>query len=83
MIRFSLRTLLLVVMGFAILCGLFTSRGLSQTLFHALLVAAFAIPGGSYGYDVGQSSWSMTIGMSAAAVAGTLLVSAAILIVGW
>ncbi len=83
MTRFSLRTLLLVVMGFAILCGLFTSRGLSATTFHTLLVAAFAIPGGSYGYDVGQTSWSTTIGTSAAAVVGTVLVSAAILIVDW
>ena len=81
--RFSLRTLLLAVMGFAILCGLFTSRGLNATLAHALLVAAFAIPGGSYGHDVGRSSWSTTIGTSVAAVVGTLLVSAAVLIVDW
>ena len=81
--RFSLRTLLLAVMGFAILCGLLTSRGLSATTVHALLVVAFAIPGGSYGHDVGRTSWSMTIGTSAAAVLGTLLVSAAVLIADW
>ena len=83
MTRFSLRTLLLAVMGVAILCGLFTSRGLNATTAHTLLVAAFAIPGGSYGYDVGRSSWSTTIGTSAAAIAGTVLVSAAVLIADW
>ncbi len=79
-IRFSLRTLLLVTAGFAVLCGLFTSGGMNATLFHTLLVLAFAIPGGSYGFDVGRSSRSVAIGTSIAAVAGTLLVSAIVLI---
>ena len=78
--RFSLRTLLLATAGFAILCGLFTSRGLDATLVHTLLVLAFAIPGGSYGYDVGGSSRSVAVGTSVAAVAGTLLVSAMVLL---
>jgi hypothetical protein len=80
MIRFSLRTLLLVTMGFAILCGLFTSRGMDATLFHTLLVLAFAIPGGSFGFDVGRSSRSIAVGTSVSAVLGTLLVAAAVLV---
>jgi hypothetical protein len=78
--QFSLRTLLLSVMGFAILCGLFTSRGLNVTLFHTLLVLAFAIPGGSYGFDVGRSSRSVAVGTSVAAVVGTLSICGAVLI---
>jgi hypothetical protein len=78
--QFSLRTLLLTVMGFAVLCGLFTSRGLNATLFHTLLVLAFAIPGGSYGYDVGRSSRSVAVGTSVAAVAGTVWVCASVLL---
>jgi hypothetical protein len=80
MIRFSLRTILLATMGFAMLCGLFTSRGWNATVFHTLLVLAFAIPGGSYGFDIGRSSRSAAIGTSIAAVAGTLVVSAVVLI---
>ena len=79
MSRFSLRTLLLATFGFATLCGLFTSRGLSADFFHALLVLAFAIPGGSYGFDVTRSSRGVAVGSSVAAVAGTVLVSAIIL----
>jgi hypothetical protein len=78
--QFSLRTLLLTVMGFAILCGLFTSGGLNATLAHTLLVLAFAIPGGSYGFDVGRSSRSVVVGTSVAAVVGTVSVCAAVLV---
>lgn len=83
MSRYSLRTLLLATAGVAVLCGLFTSRGLSATVFHTLLVLAFAVPGGSYGFDVGGSSRSVAVGTSIAAVVGTLLVSAVILILDW
>ena len=79
-IRFSLRTLLLATMGFAIFCGLSTPCGLSETAIHTLLVLAFAIPGGSYGYDVRPSSRGIAVGASVAAVAGTLTVSAIVLI---
>ena len=80
--RFSIRTLLLATMGFAILCGLFTSRGvgMSAEVVHTLLVLAFAIPGGSYGYDVGDSGRSAAVGTCVAAVVGTLVVSAIVLI---
>jgi hypothetical protein len=80
MTKFSLRTILLATMGFAILCGLFTSRGWNATVFHTLLVLSFAIPGGSYGFDIGRSSRSVAIGTSVAAVAGTLFVCAVVLI---
>ena len=79
MSKFSLRTLLLATFGFAMLCGLFTSRGMNADLFHALLVLAFAIPGGSYGFDVTRTSRGIAVGSSVAAVAGTVLVSALIL----
>ena len=79
--RFSLRTLMLGVMGFAILCGVFHSRGLNVNVVHLLLVLAFAIPGASYGYDIGRSSRSAVIGTCTAAVGGTLLVSVYVLIV--
>lgn len=78
--RFSLRTLLLTVAAFAVLCGLFTSRGWNADLFHLLLVLAFAVPGGSYGYDVGRTSRSVAIGTSVSAVTGTLFISALVLI---
>ena len=44
------------------------------------LVLAFAIPGASYGFDVGRSSRSAAIGTSVSAVVGTLLVAAVVLI---
>jgi hypothetical protein len=80
--RFSIRTLLLTTVGFAILCGLFNSRGLrmSAEAVHTLLVLAFAIPGGSYGYDVGGNGRSAAVGTCVAAVLGTLIVSAIVLI---
>ena len=78
--RFSLRTLMLGVMGFAILCGLFCARGMNVNAVHLLLVLAFAIPGGSYGYDVGRSSRSAVIGTCTAAMGGSLLVSLCVLI---
>jgi hypothetical protein len=78
--RYSLRTLLLVFLGAAVLCGLFTSRGWHATAFHTLLVLAFAIPGGSYGFDIGRNSRSVAVGTSVAAVSGTVLVCAVVLI---
>ena len=78
--HFSLRTMLLATLGLAILGGLFTSAGWRANVFHALLVLAFAVPGGSYGFDVGRSSRGVAIGVSVSAVAGTVLLSAIILI---
>ena len=81
--RFSLRTMLLTTLGFAILCGLLQGCGLSVTAIHTLIVAAFAIPGASFGYDQGRSSRAAVIGTSVAAVIGTCVVSAWILIADW
>ena len=57
-LRFSIRTMLLTTLGFAILCGLFQGTGLNVNIIHALIVAAFAIPGASFGYDTIASSKS-------------------------
>jgi hypothetical protein len=77
---FSLRTMILTMTGLSVFCGLFTMRGLPEVVIHTLLVLAFAVPGGSYGYDIGRSSRSIVVGTSVGAVAGTVLVSAAVLI---
>lgn len=82
-IRFSIRTMLAVTLGYAILCGLFRGTGLNVNVIHALIVAAFAIPGASFGYDQGRTSRAAVIGMSVAAVAGTCALSAYILILDW
>lgn len=82
-IRFSIRTMLLVTLGYAILCGLFQGTGLNVNVIHALIVAAFAIPGASFGYDQGRSSRAAAIGTSVAAVIGTCALSAYILILDW
>ena len=75
--------MLLTTLGFAILCGLFQGTGLSATAVHALIVAAFAIPGASFGYDQGRTSRAAAIGTSVASVVGTCALSAWILIVDW
>jgi hypothetical protein len=81
--RFSLRTLMLAVLGFSLLCGLFAGSGTTPAVAHTLLVLAFAIPGGSLGYDLGRSSRSLAIGVCVSSVAGTLVVGGAVLLVDW
>ena len=80
---FSLRTLMLSVLGFAIVCGLFTSGGMAPVAAHTVLVLAFAIPGGSIGYDIGRSSHSIVLGICIASVTGTLILGGAVLLVDW
>jgi hypothetical protein len=80
---FSLRTMMLSVLGSALICGLFTSGGMAPVAAHTILVLAFAIPGGSLGYDVGRSSRSAAVGVCLASVAGTVALGAAVLIVDW
>lgn len=75
--------MLLVTLGYAILCGLFQGTGLGATAVHSLIVAAFAIPGASFGYDQGHSSRAAVIGTSVAAVVGTCALSVYILILDW
>ena len=78
-----MRTLLLIVLGFAMLCALFTCGGVTPVLGHTVLVLAFAIPGGSYGYDIGRSSRSIAVGVCIASVVGTLVLGASVLVVDW
>jgi len=81
--RFSLRTLLLTTLGVAMLCSLLRPTGMTATGVHTILVLAFAIPGASYGYDLGRSSRWAAIGTSVAAILGTSIISAAVLIADW
>jgi hypothetical protein len=83
MSRFSLRTLLLATMGVAMILQLLVSRGMNATVAHLLLVCAFALPGGSFGYDIGRTSRSAAIGTSLAAILGTLMISAAVLLIDY
>jgi len=53
--QFSLRTLLLSVTSFAVLCSLFTFKHWNPVVFHSLLIFAIAAPFGSYGFDVGHT----------------------------
>ena len=78
---------MLTVTSCAVICGLFT-WGVSlpsswSAAAHGLLVLGFAIPGGSWGYDIGRDSRSAAIGTCAAALAGTLLASAMVLAMDW
>ncbi len=81
--RFSLRTLMLTVLGFAMLCALFTCGGVPRLVGHTALVLAFAIPGGSFGFDIGRSSRSVVVGVCVASVAGTLVLGASVLVADW
>jgi hypothetical protein len=80
---FSLRTLMLTVFGFALILGLFTSGGMAPIAAHTVLVLAFAVPGGSIGYDLGRTSRSTAVGICLASVAGTLALGGAVLLVEW
>ncbi len=82
-IRFSIRTMLLVTLGYAMLCSVSRGTGLGITIIHAMIVAAFAIPGASFGYDQGRTSRAAAIGTSVAVVVGTCALSAYILIEDW
>ncbi len=78
---FSLRTLMLAMMGCSFLLGLFTTSGWNANAAHLLLVLAFAIPAGSFAFDVWHTRRSVVIGTCVGAILGTLLISAAVLIV--
>ena len=81
--HFSLRTLMLAVTGCAMLCGLFTCGAASAVMAHSVIVLAFAIPGASYGYDLGGNSRSAVIGLCALASGGTLVLGASVLAFEW
>lgn len=79
---FSIRSLMLITLGAAMLIGIF-SFGASVNRFHMQLVIAFAIPGASLGYDRWRTSRGVVIGTCISAVLGTVLVSSVILLIGW
>ncbi len=78
---FSLRTLMLAMMGCSVLLALFTTSGWNANLAHLLLVLSFAVPAGSLAYDRWHSRRSVVIGTCVGATVGTLLISAAVLII--
>lgn len=78
---FSLRTLLLAMLGFSVLCGLFTSNVWHPGVAHLLLVLSFAVPAGSLAFDRRHTHRSIIIGTCVGAVVGTIFISAFVLIV--
>lgn len=80
MANVSIRTLMLITLGIALLTTLFTRGASSASLFHTVLVLAFAIPGASWGYDRKPTSRSLVTGLCIWAVVGTLVLSAYILV---
>ena len=76
---FSLRTLLLGMMGVSLLCALFTTGGWDANAAHLLLVLAFAIPAGSLAYDRRPTHHSAVVGTCVGAVAGAGMISVIVL----
>jgi len=83
MIKLSIRTLMLVMLGIALLITIFTNGAPSANIFHTVLVLAFAIPGASWGYDRNPTSRSAAIGLCVWAIVGTLVLSAYVLLSGF
>lgn len=81
--KLSIRTMLLLTLGFGILFSIFTYGSTSANMFHSLLVLAFAIPGASWGYDVTRSSRGLVVGCCVSATIGTVLLSAFVLMGGF
>jgi hypothetical protein len=79
--RFSLRTLLLAMMGISVLCALFTTDGWNADVAHLLLVLAFAAPAGSLAFDCWHTHRSVVIGTCVGAIAETIFLSALVLVV--
>ena len=76
---FSLRTLMLTVLGVSLLCALFTTRGWNAGLAHLLLVLAFAAPAGSWAFDRRGTHRSAVVGTCLGAVLGTACISGLVL----
>ena len=83
MVKISIRTLMLVTLGVAMLFTIFTNGASSANMFHTILVLAFAIPGASWGYDRNPTSKSVVIGLCTWAVVGAVVLSAFVLIGGF
>ena len=80
MANISIRTLMLVTLGFAMLVAIFSRGASSPNAFHTILVLAFAIPGASWGYDRDPTSRSVAMGLCGWAIVGTLVLSAYIFV---
>ena len=83
MAKISIRTLMLITLGLAMLITIFTGGASSANMFHTVLVLAFAIPGASWGYDRNPTSRSAVIGLCTWAVVGAVVLSAYVLIGGF
>ena len=83
MAKISIRTLMLITLGIAMLITIFTRGAPSADIFHAVLVLAFAIPGASWGYDRNRTSRSAVIGLCVWAIIGSLVLSAYVLLGGF
>ena len=81
--KVSIRTLLLLMLGVAMLISIFTKGASSANAFHTILVLAFAIPGASWGYDQSRSSRGLVIGCCVSATLGTVLLSLFVLAGGF
>ncbi len=81
--KLSIRTLLLLTFGCGVLLSIFTYGASSANMFHTLLVLAFAVPGASWGYDIRRTSRGAVIGCCLSAAAGTVLLSAFVLMGGF
>ena len=73
--NFSLRTLILVTTGIACILGVALAPGINPTLARLVLVLAFAIPGGSVGYDRRKTLDAAALGTIVAAIGGSVLMS--------
>ena len=80
MAKTSIRTLMLITLGVAMLITLFTRGASSANAFHTMLVLAFAIPGASWGYDRNPTSRSVAIGLCIWACVGTMVLSVWVLL---
>ena len=81
--KVSIRTLMLLMLGMAMLITIFTKGASSANMFHTILVLAFAIPGASWGYDQSNSSRGLVIGCCLSATVGTVLLSLFVLMGGF
>ena len=79
MAKISIRTLMLITLGVAMLIAIFTRGASSDNAFHTILVLAFAIPGASWGYDRNRTSRSVVFGLCIWATVGALVLSAYVL----
>lgn len=77
--RISIRTVFLTMLSVCLLLAFYTQGASSPLAGHTTLVIAFAIPGGSWGYDVTQTSRGAAIGTITTAIIGTVALSVLVL----